>query len=237
VKKMVRISQLKTKTELLDLIPRPSTVEYNLLKESIKKFGQKEPIIVNQNYFVIDGYTRLSICEDLRKNPKITVKRFKSYDEEMDYVITSNLHRRHLNDFQKSEIFFIPYKKRTSIGKLPQQKHQLKGINSSVYFSKKAGINKEKFVKAIYILDNGSPTIINHCREGKTSIHKAFFYLKNLIRGNKIPDNVDIRYKDQLTCPTCHRVLPKDIQDLSQLELKSKSALPILVKNNENSNY
>lgn len=43
-----------------------STKQYNDLKESIKKFGLVDPIIVNKNNTVIGGHQRLKICKELK---------------------------------------------------------------------------------------------------------------------------------------------------------------------------
>ena len=44
-----------------------STKDYNSLKESIKKFGLVDPIIINQNgNVVVGGHQRLKICKELK---------------------------------------------------------------------------------------------------------------------------------------------------------------------------
>ena len=44
-----------------------STKDYNSLKESIKKFGLVDPIIINQNgNVVVGGHQRLKICNELK---------------------------------------------------------------------------------------------------------------------------------------------------------------------------
>ena len=43
-----------------------STKQFKDLKESIKKFGLVDPIIVNKNNTVIGGHQRLKICKELK---------------------------------------------------------------------------------------------------------------------------------------------------------------------------
>ena len=43
-----------------------STKQYNDLKESIKKFGLVDPIIVNKDNTVVGGHQRLKICKELK---------------------------------------------------------------------------------------------------------------------------------------------------------------------------
>ena len=57
------ITQLKPAT----YNPRQiSTKQYNDLKESIKKFGLVDPVIVNKDNTVIGGHQRLKICKELK---------------------------------------------------------------------------------------------------------------------------------------------------------------------------
>lgn len=98
------------KEEYFDMIPRPITEERQLLKESILEDGLTDEIKININGEVLDGHTRIEICEELGwKNPqtekpiipKYLVKEFENKEKEAEYVIISNLMRRHLNSFQK----------------------------------------------------------------------------------------------------------------------------------------
>ena len=43
-----------------------STKQYNDLKESVKRFGLVDPIIVNKDNTVIGGHQRLKICKELK---------------------------------------------------------------------------------------------------------------------------------------------------------------------------
>ena len=43
-----------------------STKQYNDLKESVKKFGLVDPIIINKDNTVVGGHQRLKICKELK---------------------------------------------------------------------------------------------------------------------------------------------------------------------------
>lgn len=105
--------------EYYDAIPRPITDERQLLKESILEDGLTDEIKINNQGIVLDGHTRMEICEELGwKNqdtgmiitPKYLIKEFKTKDEERDYVIKTNLMRRQLNAFQKVRLVAKLYK-------------------------------------------------------------------------------------------------------------------------------
>ncbi len=101
---------IRFKEEYFDMMPRPIYDERQLLKESILEDGLTDEIKININGEVLDGHTRIEICEELGwKNPetgkpiiaKYLVKEFKNSEKEEEYVIVTNLMRRHLNSFQK----------------------------------------------------------------------------------------------------------------------------------------
>ena len=98
--------ELKTDSAYENLVPAMQEQEFNELKESIRINGQFEPIIVDQDLVVLDGHHRLRACRELDIAPKYEVKIFGSKEVEKAFVIEVNLHRRHLNSFQKIELAY-----------------------------------------------------------------------------------------------------------------------------------
>lgn len=83
------------------LFPMMTEDEYKGLKQDIADNGQHEDIIVWCGK-LIDGRNRLRACEELGRQPEIA-----ELDEETDpwkYVISHNLHRRHLTSSQRSSV-------------------------------------------------------------------------------------------------------------------------------------
>lgn len=95
--------------EYFDMVPRPIDEEKEFLKQDIKKNGLSESIKINPSGIVLDGHTRIEICEELRWikdngepiEATYKVKEFKNKKEEQEYVLKINLMRRQLNTFQK----------------------------------------------------------------------------------------------------------------------------------------
>ncbi len=84
-----------------DLFPLMSEAEYQGLKEDINENGQREDIVVWKGQ-LIDGRNRLRACNELGRNPSIA-----ELDDDLDplsYVISHNLHRRHLTTSQRSDV-------------------------------------------------------------------------------------------------------------------------------------
>lgn len=95
-----------TKEEYVTLIPSVSTADFERLKKSIQEEGGLlMPIILNQDNVVLDGHHRLRACKELGLSVSYTTKDFTNRPlEELRYVVSVTLHRRHLYEFQWAEI-------------------------------------------------------------------------------------------------------------------------------------
>ena len=80
--------------------------EYQTLKRSIveKGFWKSKPIIVNGQGIILDGHHRFQACQELEIEPVISVESFADDLQEKLFVIESNLRRRQLNKFQRTEL-------------------------------------------------------------------------------------------------------------------------------------
>ena len=67
-----------------------STKDYNSLKDSVKKFGLVDPIIVNKDMTVIGGHQRLKICKELKHIETDCVVLDLSKEEERELNIRLN---------------------------------------------------------------------------------------------------------------------------------------------------
>jgi ParB-like chromosome segregation protein Spo0J len=89
--------------ELSRLFPPISEEDFNKLAADIKLHGLHQPIMRYQDK-ILDGNNRYRACELL----KITPTKFVDFDGDdaaaRNYVISANIHRRHLNAEQRREI-------------------------------------------------------------------------------------------------------------------------------------
>ncbi len=92
------------------LFPMMDDVSFQALKEDIKTHGQLEPILYWKN-MLVDGRNRLRACEELNIEPR-EVELMDETDP-VAYVISHNLHRRHLTESQRAMV----------AGKLAKLKH------------------------------------------------------------------------------------------------------------------
>ncbi len=119
--------EVKTKSEYEQLVPPLTLIEYTTLKQSImENNGNTIPIIVTEEGIIIDGHHRFKACKELGIAPKIVIKEFAEDLEVKEFIITINLYRRHLNQFQISELGY----KLEEIEKQKARMRQLKNLKN-----------------------------------------------------------------------------------------------------------
>jgi ParB-like chromosome segregation protein Spo0J len=84
-----------------EIFPLMSAVEFDGLVMDILENGQREPIIVH-NGEILDGRNRFRACQDLGVEP-LTVE-WDGKGTAEAFVVSMNLHRRHLNESQRALI-------------------------------------------------------------------------------------------------------------------------------------
>lgn len=85
-----------------ELFPSMSEEDFAQLKADIEQNGQKMPILVYRNR-IVDGRERLRACRELGIEPEY--KDVGKLDvPTQSYIVSQNLHRRHLNDSQRAMI-------------------------------------------------------------------------------------------------------------------------------------
>jgi len=85
-------------------LPPLSPDEYAMLKESIRRYGVRVPIVVDQAGKVIDGWYREKACRELGKCCPREVRYFDTDAERLQVAISLNSTRRHLNRQQRREL-------------------------------------------------------------------------------------------------------------------------------------
>jgi ParB-like chromosome segregation protein Spo0J len=91
----------------LSMVPEIAKKEFDDLRADINQFGQMFPVITC-NGVIIDGRARWRACTMLDRKPKIE-ERDLSEMQILDFVISANVHRRHLTKSQIAVIVGLPY--------------------------------------------------------------------------------------------------------------------------------
>src|SRR3989337_3000058 len=203
---------IKVKEEYLVLVPRPTKEERMALKEDIMLRGQHDPIVINRDGFILDGYTRYEICQELGIEVKYRIQEFATKEEEKRYVINCNVRRRHLNAFQRVELMYQMY---VIEKELARKRHYggedydgIKRGNVGDIIGKTIGVNGLTVSKSVYIMEHANNEIQGKVRNGKLSIEKAYTDLKNLSY-SRILRKSYIKNETKLICPHCQQISKK----------------------------
>jgi len=84
-----------------EIFPLMGEVEFQALKEDIQRNGQREPVVLYQDR-ILDGRNRYRACRELGVEVKSV--EWAGEGSPVDFVVSMNLHRRHLNETQRAEI-------------------------------------------------------------------------------------------------------------------------------------
>ena len=206
---MSQLIEIIINDEYFNLVPRSSKEEFQALKESIMIEGQQEPIIINDKGVILDGHTRYTICEELGRDPEYRIKTFKTEYEERFYVVSCNLLRRQLNNFQKIELAYSLYK----IIKSQQQYggdrmggKKIKTVGSTTAIvGRRIGLNRNLVQKGIWILENADSRTIKKLETGMVSISKTYDEIKEIER----PTPRRNYQRRQVICPHCKKIFSR----------------------------
>src|SRR5215813_3069912 len=86
---------------LAEIFPPMSDEEIKSLIDDIKTNGLREPIILFEDK-VLDGRNRHRACAELGIEPQ--TRKLDGKGDPLDYVISKNLHRRHLSESQRGVV-------------------------------------------------------------------------------------------------------------------------------------
>lgn len=244
----VKTSEVKTKKEYLDLVPRLNEHDDLNLDHSIKENGIREPLVFNQDHILLDGHSRLEKAKkySIDKIPFI-IKKFTDRLLEKKYVIECNLERRHLTNFQKIElgIPLLEIEKKLSeqrkilAGKLhgKGKKNSLAEIDANLLeydidnlkgksaekVAKKLGLSTSTLERGIKVERSASDEDKDKLRKGNSelSINKVYKTIRKKEEKKKVED---ILKKNQLQLPDSVTLHHSRFQDI-KLEPNSVSLI------------
>jgi hypothetical protein len=189
-------SEIEINQEYSNMLPRPSQKEYQQMKFSIKKDGQEKPITVDQQMVLIDGHSRLNICNELGITVYYEKKFFEDRNKILRFMAIVNLHRRNLNQYQKVILYkelYLEAKKRayqrmmegakrgtdSRLGKVEELTLEEKG-DYKIHlaredYAKQIGVTQDAVYKSFFIAENAGKVVNKKVREGKITTQQAYW--------------------------------------------------------------
>lgn len=96
------MEQLQCKVHpVANIFPMMTVEEFESLKEDIQRHGQREPVVFWCDQ-LIDGRNRMLACQELSIGPHEC--ELDADDDPVAYVVSHNLHRRHLSTSQRAMV-------------------------------------------------------------------------------------------------------------------------------------
>ena len=197
---MIELRELTIDPEFRDLIPPLAENERQMLEESIVANGCESPLAV-WNDTIVDGHNRYDICRKHGIPFAVLEKDFADRDTALLWMIQTQLGRRNLTAYQKSELalrserlFREQASKRqaTSTGGITPQlienspEADKTSNTTDKQLAKIAGVSDNTIRKVRKIAAKADDTTLQQLRSGKTTIHKAYTdLLRNEHKGEK----------------------------------------------------
>lgn len=149
------------------LFPLMSATEYAGLLEDIRQHGLREPIVVDsKTKTILDGRNRYRACRESE-----TVPEFEWYDgdDPTGYVVSLNLHRRHLNESQRAMIAARLATLRN--GQRPSSIDE--GAITQGKAAQLLNVSKPSVERARVVLEKGTPEMVAAVDAGNLAVSAA----------------------------------------------------------------
>lgn len=147
------------------------------LKEDIRLHGQREPVVLDKHNQLIDGRNRARGCQELGVDVKES--RYEGDDVEA-WIISHNLHRRHLTESQRSMVAARyanlqrgQFHGNQYTGGADQLIDTTSQPTSSRDAAEALNIGEASVNRARAVIKSGDDELINSVESGKTSVTKA----------------------------------------------------------------
>jgi ParB-like chromosome segregation protein Spo0J len=152
---------------IFPLLPEKELAE---LTESIRQHGLQEPIILFEGQ-ILDGRNRYRACEGARVEPQI-IEWEPNGISALDYVITRNLHRRHLDEAQRAIVAGRIANMRQ--GERTDLEHSANWQKVSIpRAAEMLNVSERSVARAREVLDKGTPELISAVEQGSMSVSAA----------------------------------------------------------------
>jgi hypothetical protein len=135
------------------------------LADDIREHGLREPIITHEG-LILDGRNRYRACQRAEVTPQY--REFNGSDP-VAYVISVNLHRRHLNESQRSMVAA----KLATLRDGQRQVGQLAQVPTQSQAAALLNTSQRSVKRAAVVRNHGSPELVEAVERGDISVSRA----------------------------------------------------------------
>lgn len=154
-----------------ELFPMMDAKAFEELKADIRENGVKTYITLFDDK-IIDGRNRYKACLELGIDPAANVEELEECDDPISFVLSLNLHRRHLNETQRATVAAKIAKL-----KLGDNQHAKEGVAIDTPSADKAAqllnVSRESVQRAKHAIDKGSPEVVAAMERGEIAASAA----------------------------------------------------------------
>jgi hypothetical protein len=153
-----------------NFIPPMGAEEYEALKADILQNGQRVPIIINnfKDGEILDGWHRYRACQELDRVP-LTAE-WDGTGSPLKFIISMNLHRRHLTESQRAKIAVDMHKTGKSAGTQTAEESSQKSGITLVEAAEAMGVGERTVRDAKFVLEQGTPAEIDAVQKGEAAV-------------------------------------------------------------------
>jgi ParB-like chromosome segregation protein Spo0J len=146
------------------IFPRPSDEVIDAMALDIKARNQQQPAVVFED-MILDGVTRQEACK--RAGVEVWVVPYRG-DDPIGFVLSANLHRRHLNTGQRAVVA-------ASLADLERGANQTtKGSGTSIEVAAKLlNVGRASVERARIVLNSGCSELVEAVKSGTSSVSAA----------------------------------------------------------------
>lgn len=155
------------------LFPMLPEAELHKLADDIRDNGQRYPIIVDSDDRIIDGRNRALACEIAGVEPVIEARDFTDR-EALAFVVSTNLHRRHLTESQRADI--AAKIANTKVGKPKSNSANLPNNDTAVTQAEAAelmNVSTRSVTAAKKVHEHGTPELQAALSSGEVKVSRA----------------------------------------------------------------
>lgn len=158
-----------------DAFPMLKGVEFEALRDDIARNGQREKIVL-AGRALIDGRNRLMACLEAGVEP--TFVQIADGVDEIDYIVSANLHRRHMNETQRAFVAaaLVPMyhrkaKDRQRLG--PGKMAEFGKGKSTEHAAKSVNVSPASVDAALKVKRDAAPEVLAATKEGRLKVSAA----------------------------------------------------------------